>query len=151
MSHELHVDPDLETHRYQLCVGVDESGVVQADALACCVLDIDGRGVPAREDGKNGVSFAIAGADVAVLQGLVDAELSGKEMAGKGRIEFWIRDSEIEQGKGSGPWFHYSEKVEASGIVPARTESRNPTLPAATIPYDGIESAAVGAVNSAIA
>lgn len=151
MSHELYVDPDLGTHRYQLCVAVNASGVVQVDALACCVLDIDGQGVPAQEDGKSGVAFAIADADVAVLQDLVDAELDGKEMVGKGHIEFWIRDSEIEQGDGTGPWFHYREEVAATGLVPAHQESRNPVLPADTIPYDAIESAAVSAVNAAIA
>ncbi len=151
MSHTLYVDPIIGKHRYQLCVEVNESGAVQADARACCVLDDGGRQVAANEDGKNGVAFILDSADVADLQPLVDAELRGQTMIGKGHIELWIRDSEIEQGKGTGPWFHYSEKVEASGLVPERSESRNPVLPADTIPYDAIQAAAVGAVNAAIA
>ncbi len=155
MLHKLYVDPQFKTHRYQVRVGVNESGVVQADARACCDLDNAGSSVRAKEGDKDGISFTLSdaadAADVAALQALVDAELNGKAMTGKGHIEFWIRDSEIEQGRGTGPWFHYREKVAAAGLVPARQENRNPVLPAATIPYDAIESAAVGAVNAAIA
>ena len=141
MSHKLYVDPQTKTHRYELCVAVD-AGVVQAEAKACCILDDEGRQVQAD------VSFAVATAE---LQALVDTELIGKKMAGKGHIELWIRDGEIEQGKGTGPWFHYRENVAASGLVPERQENRNPVLPADTIPYASIQAAAVGAVNSAIA
>lgn len=151
MSHTLHVDPMLETHRYEVRVAVNERGKVQADAIARCVLDVEGRQVQAKEGDKDGVSLTLADADVAALQALVDSELAGKEMAGKGRIEFWVRDGAIEQGKGTGPWFHYRELVEASGLAPERHEPRNPVLPAATIPYATIQSAAVGAVNAAIA
>ncbi len=151
MTHTLYVDPMIDTHRYQLCVDVDESGAVQSDALACCDLDIDGRSVRAKEAGKNGVGFTLSDADVAAIQTLVTAELSGKTMAGKGHIEFWIRDSVIEQGKGTGPWFHYREEVAAGGLVPGRQENRNPVLPSATIPYATIQAAAVGAVKAAIA
>lgn len=151
MTHELYVDPELGTHRYQLCVGVDEDGVVQSEARACCALDEDGRAVLATEDGENGVSFALDAADVKPLQVLVNTALNGKEMAGKGHIEFWIRDFEIEQGKGTGPWFHYREQVEATTLIPGRQENRNPVLPSATIPYDAIEAAAVDAVEAAIA
>ena len=151
MSHTLYVDPTIGKHRYQLCIGVDESEVVQAEARACCVLDNGGSQVSAQEDGENGVAFAIADADVAVLQGLVDAELNGKEMTGKGDLEFWIRGSKIEKGKGTGPWFHYRETVAASGLAPEKQENRIPVLPAATIPYDAIEAAAVSAVEAAIA
>jgi len=151
MLHTLYVDPDTGTHRYQLCVDVNESGVVQSDALACCVLDNARSPVMAKEGEKNGISFTLADAVVRVLQALVDDELGGKTMTGKGRIEFWVRDSAIEQGRGTGPWFHYREEVAARGLVPKQQENRNPVLPAATIPYSAIESAAVSAVNSAIA
>lgn len=151
MSHELYTDPDTGKHRYEVRVEVDESGAVQADAIARCSLDIGGRSVQATEAGKDGVSLTLADADVAALQALVDSELAGKEMAGKGRIEFWIKGAEIEQGKGTGPWFHYREMVEASRLTPERHEPRNPVLPADTIPYAGIQAAAVGAVNAAIA
>lgn len=148
MSHMLYADPVLGVHRYQLCVSVSESGVVQANARACCALDNAGSSYPAEEGGKNGISFTL---DVAALQALVDAELAGKMMAGKGHIEFWIRDSVIEQGDNTGPWFHYRQKVPAAGLRPEQQENRNAVLSPATIPYDAIESAAVGAVNAAIA
>ncbi len=151
MSHTLYVDPDTGKHRFEVRVGVSERGKVQADAIARCVLDVDGRQVQAKEAGKDGVSVTLEAADVAAIQALVDAELAGKKMAGKGRIEFWVRDSEIEQGKGTGPWFHYRELVEASGLSPERHEARNPVLPADTIPYAGIQSAVVDAVTAAIA
>ncbi len=151
MSHMLYVDPQLETHRYEVRVGVNRYGKVQADAIARCVLDIDGRQVRAMEAGKDGVSLTLADADVTALQTLVDVKLVGKTMDGKGRIEFWVKDAAIEQGRGTGPWFHYREKVEASGLAPERHEARNPVLPADTIPYAGIQAAVVDAVNSAIA
>ena len=153
MSHTLYVEPDLGTHRFEVRVGVNERGhKVQADAIARCTLDVDGRQVQAKEGDKDGVSVTLEAADVAALQALVDAELAGKKMAGKGRIEFWVRDSEIEKDKkGTGPWFHYRELVEASGLSPERHEPRNPVLPADTIPYAGIQSAVVDAVTAAIA
>ena len=151
MLHTLYVDPQFGTHRYQLRVGVDDSGAVHADALACCDLDNAGSPVMAKEGDKNGISFTLDAADVRALQPLVDAELRGKTMVGKGHIEFWIRDSAIEQGRGTGPWFHYREKVAAVGLIPERQEGRNAVLPTATIPYDAIQLAAVSAVESAIA
>ena len=150
MSHTLYVDPKLGTHRYQLRVEVNERGNVQAEALACCDLDNFGEQVRAKEDGKDGISFTLEDADVTALQALVDPELRGKAMIGKAHIEFWIRDSEIEQGRGTGPWFHYRHKVAVRGLVPEHQENRNPTLPTATIPYATIQSVAVDAVESAI-
>lgn len=151
MPNTLYSDPDLGVHRYQLAVEVDDQGQVQALALAQIVLDIGGRPVGAKQNGKDGVEFTVPMPAVTALQALVDAELSGKTQVGKGHIEMWIRNATIETGAGTGPWFHYTEKVAGSGIVPAEDIMRNPVLALDPGPINSIGGAAIGSVNSAIA
>ncbi len=148
MANTLYTDPGIGVHRYQLCIDVDEAGTVQASAKACCILDNSGNPVLAKD---GGVDFTVPAADVTALQALVDTELSGKTQSGTGRIELWIKDGALEKGANEGPWFHYQESVAANGLIPASTPSRNPALAVADANMDSLGSAAVAAVNTAIA